>query len=294
MKQYILLFIFLVSAISAEAQTSTMTEFPTSDAKETVTRDIMVRPRFVDNWSVSVAGGAYHSMFYDLKYIIDCSGWAGDIELRKQLTPVIGLGAEVDGYYRMERKERQDPRTLVGANLHINLMNLFGGYYGRSRVFEIEAAVMPAWGHLYRGTNTDIIPDEDYFALKGALDFNFNVGRKRAWTLNLKPAIVCDINSKAPYPGYITRPYSGFRKETTDLQLFVGFTYHFKGKDGKRNFKFAPSRTDEAEIERLNEIVTFLRNDVEYREQQIRDLRRENSQLKQENNALKGLSEGEK
>lgn len=294
MKQYILFLLFLVSAISADAQVLNVTEYPAWNDRAAVSRDVMERPCFIDNWSLSVAGGVYHPMFYDMKYLFDCSGMAGNVELRKQLTPIVGLGAEVDGYYRMDRKERQDPRTLLGANLHVNLMNLFGGYRGHSRVFEMEASVMPAWGHLYRGTDYDAIPDEDYFALKCALDFNFHIGRSRAWSLFLKPAVVFDINSKAPYPGYITRPYDGINKKTTDLQMFVGFTYHFKGKDGKRNFNLVPLRMDEAEIERLNEIVTFLRNDVEYRDQQIRDLRRENSQLKAGNGSINAVSGGAK
>lgn len=278
MKQILLLLALLVSAISAEAQG---VELPAEKA-EAVDRSILVTPHFADNWSLSLAGGVYHPMFFDLKYLVDCSGWAGSLELRKQLTPVIGLGLEADGYYRMTRKERRDPRTVIGPMFHINLMNLFGGYKGKPRIFEIDVDLMPAWGHLYRGSQYDLFPDENYFATKYGLDFNFNLGRSGAWTLSLKPAIVCDITSRAPTPGTVTSPYDSYVLEHSDIQLFVGFAYRFRNHGGTRNFRFGTPAVERGEIERLNEIVNFLRDDVQQRDRQIRDLKLENDSLRQQ------------
>lgn len=286
MKHFFLFFTLLLSAISAEAQPNYVTVVGDTEAAARV-GEAIERPRFRDNWSLTVVGGVYHPLFFDLKYLLDCSGYAGNVELRKQLTPIIGIGAEVDGYYRMDRKERRDPRTLAGVAAHLNLMNLFGGYKGRARVFEMEVDLMPAWGHLYRGSQYAIFPDEDYFALKGGLSFNFNLGKNRAWTLSFKPAYVADVTSKAPDPGFVTRPYEAFKLKTCDLQLFAGFAYHFRGKGGKRNFTFATPRANESEVERLNEIVNFLRNDVEARDKQIRELRQDNNSLRQENDILR-------
>lgn len=278
MKYILLLLAFVVSAISAEAQGVTL---PAND-NENVDRNILVKPRFFDNWSFTMAGGVYHPMVFDLKYLVDCSGWAGTVELRKQLTPVIGLGLEADGYYKMPRKERRDPRTIIGPMFHINLMNLFGGYKGKPRLFEIEADIMPAWGHLYRGSQYSFFPDEDYFATKYGMDFNFNLGRSGAWTISLKPAIVCDVTSRAPTPGSITSPYDSYLLEHSDIQLFLGFTYRFRNNGGTRNFRFATPAVERGEIERLNEIVTFLREDVQQRDRQIRDLKLENDSLRQQ------------
>lgn len=291
----------LMSAISAEAQSAMLYEEDT----EALNREMMQRPRFVDNWSLSVAGGIYHPMSFDPKFFVDCSSYAGFIELRKQLTPVVGLGFEADGYLAVSksglligsdffnnlRKERRDPRTVIGPVLHINLMNLFAGYHGSPRLFEMEVGLMPAWGHLYRGTNYDIIPDENYFATKYSLDFGFNLGRRNAWTLKLSPAAVFDVTSKAPKQGAITNHYNGYDTDHLDLQFLVGFTYRFRNHDGQRNFHFAASMADRDELQRLNEIVNYLRQDVEARDRQIYELRQENENLKNEIEQQKELVE---
>lgn len=302
MKHILLLLLFAVSAIAADAQLILPTT-PEGLAAEQqfavqhrgakhgakpakpvayASRDIVERPRFGDNWSFSFAGGVYHPNVFDLKYLVDCSGLVGSVELRKQLTPIVGLGIEADGYYRMTRDERKDPRTVIGPALHVNLMNLFGGYNGRPRLFEIEALIKPAWGHLYRGVNDYRIPDENYFATKYGLDFNFNLGRDRQWTLALRPAINLDVTSKAPTPNYMTSSYDGYKWKRTDLLLFVGATYHFRGHGGKRHFRFAQPVTDREEVDRLNEVVNFLRDDVESRDRQIRELKRQVDALKQQ------------
>lgn len=275
MKQLILILLLLTSAIAADAQLV----IPSASA-ETASRDIVERPRFFDNWSMTLAGGAYHSNVFALKYLVDCSALAGNIELRKQLTPIIGLGIDADGYYRMTYKERKDPRTVIGPVLHVNLMNLFGGYNGRPRLFEIEALVKPAWGHLYRGVADSRIPDENYFATKYGLDLNFNVGRERQWTLVLRPAINLDVTSVPPVPGYMISHYDGYKWSKTDLLLFVGATYHFRGHGGKHHFRFAKPETNIEEVERLNEVVRFLRDDVESRDRQIRELKLQIDSLK--------------
>ena len=262
MKRTLLLLLILVSAITADAQ------------------KLVERPRFADNWSISVAGGVYHPMFYDLKYLVQCSGYAGSVELKKQLTPVFGFGIEGNGYYRLYHKERKDPRTVIGPVVHINLMNLFGGYKGAPRVFEIDASIMPAWGHLYRGTGYAIIPDENYFTTKYGLDLNFNVGRKKAWTISLKPAMVCDVLSRRPIPGEIVYTGDGYTLRNSDIQLFAGFTYHFRNHDGSRHTPYAAPATDNDEVDRLNEIVNFLRQDVEQRDLKIKEMQQEIDSLR--------------
>lgn len=256
MKKLLLAVILTLSAISAEAQ------------------EAMARPHFFDNWSFSLSGGVYHPMFYDIKYLVDCSGLAGAVELRKQVTPVLGVGLEANGYARLHRTERQDPRTVIGLMSHVNVMNLLAGYKGRPRVFEVELGIMPAWGRLYRGTGHELFPDENYFATKFGMDLNFNLGRSRAWTIALKPAIVLDVTSKSPTPGFITRPYNGYDIKRSDLQVFAGFTYHFRNYDKRRHFNKVDPKDDSEEIQRLNEIVNYLRSDIEQRDKMIKELNR--------------------
>lgn len=265
MRKLLLLLAIFISAISAEAQ------------------DYIEKPRFIDNWSVGFAGGIYHPMFYDLKYLVDCSGLAGAVELRKHINPVVSFGLEADGYYRMNREERKDPRTVIGSMVHVNLMNLFAGYKGRPRLFELEAGVMPAWGHLYRGTNSTYFPDENYLAAKFALDCNFNLGKTRAWALSLKPAVICDLTSLPP-SGRVIYHYKVFDLKKTDILLFVGCSYKFRNSGRGRHFKYVTPGADDDEVQRLNESVNYLRSDVEHRDAEIEALKLKINALEDELN----------
>lgn len=273
MRKLILLLTILLSAISAEAQ------------------QYVEKPRFFDNWSIGLAGGAYHPMFYDLKYLLDCSGYAGSVELRKHVTPVLSVGVEANGYYRMDRKERKDPRTVIGTMVHVNLMNLFGGYKGRPRIFEIEAGVMPAWGHLYRGSAYTFFPDENYFAAKFGVDFNFNLGKSRAWAISLKPAAICDVTSRPPSPGGITYHYNVIDRKKTDLQVFLGFSYKFRNHGRRRHFNYAAPGADNDELQRLNESINYLRSDVDHRDAEIESLKLKINALEEELNKQKATEE---
>lgn len=273
MKRIILLLTILISAISAEAQ------------------ELLERPRFFDNWSVTVTGGIYHPMLYKIKYLADCSGVGGAVELRKQISPIVGLGLEADGYYRMSRKERQDPRTLVGPALHVNMMNLFGGYKGRPRVFEVELDAVAAWGHLYRGTTSYFFPDEDWFAIKGGFTCLFNLGKSRAWALSLRPALAADLISQPPTPGTVTHSPFPLSRARADLQFYAGVTYRFRNTSGTHHFRFAKRGADEDEINRLNEIVNYLRHDVEQRDRTIEQMQQEIETLTPPANPLPEESE---
>lgn len=240
------------------------------------------RPRFFDNWSLALTAGGYYPMCFDLKYLADCYGYDGAIELRKQLTPVVGVGLEADGYYRTNRQERKDPRSLVGLNVHVNLNRLFGRYLGAPRRFEVEAAFMPAWGHLYRGSKYSLFPDENYFTTKYSLDCNINLGRDRAWALTLRPAWVFDLRSVPPSLGAPIIHYNVYTKQKSDLQFNVGFVYRFRNHDGRRHFNAVKPVANSEEVDRLNEIVSFLRQDVDQRDARINTLQQRIDSLQNE------------
>ena len=210
------------------------------------------RARFTDNWSVGLSVGGYHPMLFPMKYIADCSGWMGIVEVRKQMMPAFSMGVEADLYMRMDRDERKDPRTIIGP-----------AYAGSPRFFEVEAMVMPAWGHLYRGTNSEYFPDENYFATKFGADFRFTIGRDKEWTFSLRPAMVYDLS--VPHGNQ----YESFDINHADLQLTVGATYHIKGKRQPRHLTFAKPVVDMEEINRLNDIVNYLRSDVAKRDVEL-------------------------
>ena len=206
-------------------------------------------------------------MLFPMKYIADCSGWMGIVEVRKQMMPAFSMGVEADLYMRMDRDERKDPRTVIGPAFYLNISRLIQGYAGSPRFFEVEAMIMPTWGHLYRGTNSEYFPDENYFATKFGADFRFTIGRDKEWTFSLRPAMVYDLS--VPHGNQ----YESFDINHADLQLTVGATYHIKGKRQPRHLTFAKPVVDMEEINRLNDIVNYLRSDVAQRDAEIEKAR---------------------
>ena len=80
--------------------------------------------------------------------------------------------------------------SLLGK---INLFNLFGGYNGVPRVFEMEAVVGAGWGREYY--KAAVKRDDNFLTSKLGVNFNFNVGQKKAWTIAVKPSIVYNLQA---------------------------------------------------------------------------------------------------
>ena len=63
------------------------------------------------------------------------------------------------------------------------MMNLFAGYPGTPRTFEMEAVVGVGWLHGYvNGTG-----DDNSWGTRLGVNFNFNIGKEKAWAISLKP-----------------------------------------------------------------------------------------------------------
>ena len=66
--------------------------------------------------------------------------------------------------------------------------NLFGGYNGEPRLFEVEGIAGFGWGHDF--VNSSMGADRSYMVSRFGASFNFNLGEKKAWAVNVRPAIV--------------------------------------------------------------------------------------------------------
>ena len=105
-------------------------------------------PKFSDNWSATVAGGIVHPMVYEPEAQLLTHTLT--IGAKKQLSSAFALGFDLD-YISWNSKL---PRTryertqlhLVGS---VNLGNLFYGYEGKPKSFEVEAKASAGWGHIF-------------------------------------------------------------------------------------------------------------------------------------------------
>ena len=82
--------------------------------------------------------------------------------------------------------------------------------------------------------------------------FNFNFGENAAWTFGIKPAVV--FNLTGDYPS----KKMGFNKRHANMEILMGFTYHFADGDGDRHFALV-SAVDPMTLAAMNEEVNDLR-----------------------------------
>ena len=215
--------------------------------------------RFFDNWSIGLKGGAVtplkHAAFWG-----DMRGVAG-IELRKNITPVWGLGVEgqwsvnTSGWSRFIHSTTAFDHQMVGVFGTFNFNNAFAGYKGAPRVCEVELNAGTGWLHAY--LNNHKLYNEFYgnsfnnsWYTKVGANVNFNLGKAKAWTLSLQPAFVYNMD----YPGS-----TGYNINHGYFEVLAGITYHFKNSNGTHSFNLCDKKYTQTEWDNLMAEVNELR-----------------------------------
>lgn len=233
--------------------------------------------KFFDNWSLGVIGGAvapttHHSVFSDAR------GVAG-LELTKGITPVFSVGVQsVAGFNTLGicgSKGAEGAYTVVdNVNTTFfgkgNLSNLFFGYTGTPRFFEVEAMAGIGINHYFGDGGFNSVTS------KVGLNFNFNLGESKAWTVSLRPAMAWDWDAPAVDKAQMNINSSA-------LELTAGVTYHFKSSNGAHHFTVVRPY-DQAEVDGLNAKINDLRGQVSDKDKAISAKDAQLRQLQQELN----------
>ena len=256
MKKFIIVSAFALGAFTANAQTG-----------ETALQGT----KFGDNWSIGINAGAVtpltHSSFF--KDARPAFGFG----ITKQLTPVFGLGIQGMGYVNTTQSKTAFDASDVSLLGKVNLMNLFGGYQGTPRLFEIEALAGMGWLHYYMNGPGD----QNSWSTRFGMNLNFNLGEAKAWTLGVRPAIVYDME------GDFNTAKSRFNVNNAAFELTAGITYHFMTSNGTHHFtKVKPY--DPAEIADLNSAINDLRSQVGNKNNQLINANQQVNELQSELN----------
>lgn len=233
--------------------------------------------KFFDNWSLGVIGGAvapttHHSVFSDAR------GVAG-LELTKGITPVFSVGVQsVAGFNTLGicgSKGAEGSYTVVdNVNTTFfgkgNLSNLFFGYTGTPRFFEVEAMAGVGINHYFGNGGLNSATS------KVGLNFNFNLGESKAWTVSLRPAMAWDWDAPAVEKAQMNINSSA-------LELTAGVTYHFKSSNGAHHFTVVRPY-DQAEVDGLNAKINDLRGQMSDKDKAISAKDAQLRQLQQELN----------
>jgi len=214
--------------------------------------------KLFDNTYVTVNAGATTPLAFDAVFPVNTT--AG-IAVGKWFTPV--WGAEVEGtawfgshtfggsQARFDGLSHNFVRgSYVGVNGLVNLSNLFCGYKGTPRTFEISTMLGTGWWHVYRPSSQG--DDFNGLGVKTGLDLAFNLGKTKAHTLSIRPAVLWNVNSPSGMAPGDADMYLSFDKRGAQLYLGVAYTFHFKTSNGTRHFKNYDVGAMLSEIDRLN------------------------------------------
>jgi outer membrane protein OmpA-like peptidoglycan-associated protein len=207
MKKMILLSVFALGALTINAQTA-----------------VVESGGFWDNWSIGIQGGG--TMKMSGTGFFKSARPAFGLTIGKQWTPILGIDIQGMGYVNTTNSSTMVDASDVSLIGRMNLMNLFAGYEGMPRPFEIETVTGLGWLHHYMNG----VGDTDDLSARVGLNFNFNLGEDAAWTIGLKPAVV--FNLTGDYPS----KKMALNRKHANMEILLGLTYHFADGDGNRHF----------------------------------------------------------
>lgn len=174
-----------------------------------------------DNVGVGITAGV--STPLDFNSVFPLNTNVG-LKITKDITPVIGF--QIEGLAVLNDNHFSDLKTAVkatnvGLNGALNLSNLFWGYKGTPRVFEVSTITCLGWLHTW---NTS----ENSLTAKTGLDLAFNIGKNKAHSLVLTPAVYWNLHKIDAIQ---------FNKKGAQLALNLTYVYHFKTSNGTHHFK---------------------------------------------------------
>lgn len=215
-------------------------------------------PKILDNVYIGIGGQA--STPLDFNGVFPLNGGV-TVTLGKELTPIFGFNVEDDVWFSSHKNGSHEfgvphfdaiPNhnvvrgNYLGVNGTINLSNLFCGYIGKPRTFELQTVTGFGWWHVFTPHASDRTRDD--LGARTGLNFLFNLGNKKAHTIYVQPAVLWNLET----PGS-TYDNIAFNKMGAQLAIQAGYVYHFKTSNGTHYFKTYDVGAMNAEINRLRD-----------------------------------------
>ena len=198
------------------------------------------------------------------------------VRVGKNLTTVFGLALDADMHFKSNDKWYAGSKTFVeDINVDLlgtfNLSNLFAGYPGEPRAFEVIALGGFGWEHDFNH-----ISKANAINSRVALDFAFNLGEAKAWQLYIEPSLTYNMKSwidgvdESVVYALLGVNNPGFQYDVNKavFGLKVGFNYKFGNSNGTHNFAKQQLR-DQSEIDALNGKINELRADNNAKDSKI-------------------------
>ena len=233
--------------------------------------------KFFDNTYVGVSVGGQ----VGLNDITGHNNWTvaptGSLYFGKWLTPIFGLELNGDVLLHDGFNSRNTfvDATYVGLNGRVNLNNVFHRYRGVPDRVEVIPFVGFGWLHAYGNGSytTHNLPTiygvgRNVFATKMGIDLAINLGKERAWVLDIRPTVEYALTG-----GYVSGTLPRYDIRNGRLGLEVGFTYKFGHKNsvGTKTHNFTKAYT----VKEYNDMVEELSNRQPERIVEVQEVVRE-------------------
>lgn len=230
------------------------------------TENVYGKDLFFDNWYVGINAGVASKTTHQA--VLNNLNPDFGLRLGKWFTPTVGMFAEANALttnkvYGTKMTSKTFIRTFkAGAGLSFNFTNMFLGYQGTPRPFEVMGIASLGYSKNYGNPVIQIGDNVSGFQCmynKFGFDFAYNFGSDRQWQLYLEPAIIYSIagakNGIEDYDG----PAVAWDVNASHIQLNLGINYFFKTSNGTHHFALVDV-CDPNEIANLNDQINKLRN----------------------------------
>ena len=179
------------------------------------------------------------------------------VRVGKNFTTVFGLALDGNVYFKNHSHNcpfKMGMTFIQAFDVDLlgtaNLMNLFAGYKGEPRKFEIIALGGFGWTHVTALKKANGINS------KVGLDFALNLGCKKQWQVYLEPSLVYQLqgfgsDESNGFVNIMRGEGFQFNSNKALFSLNAGVNYKFGTSNGKHNFAVEQLR-DQAEIDALN------------------------------------------
>ena len=215
--------------------------------------------KFFDNRQVGVNVGGYtpttgHPFFKSTRLNFG-------VEVGKQISPSFRLSADGVAYINDNVNGYRNPLLIEYTNVamlgNFNLSNIFAGYKGAPRTFEVEAFAGPGWLHAYNpGRN-----DNNVMTVKFGANFLLNLGSSKAWAVKLSPSILYGLTPA-------DQQEHSLNNNASLTQASLGIVYRFKGSNGAHHITAA-----QASAPVVEDNSGALRGELSEKDRELRDAR---------------------
>lgn len=257
MKKFIMMLIAVLFSYTGFVSAQTQTNYSGSS-------------RFTDNWSIGIGGG----VSTNLHHWNSPQGGHANIELSRSITPIWGIFANGQVGFNDLANYADHPvhvhngtvvdNVLAIAGMTFNFSNAFFGYNNKPRVFNVLGRVGFGYGHGFDRTGAvqaSKVLYKDALLMNAGFNFDFNLDKKRSWTLSVRPSVTFNTTGKGQY----NSKYSAFNVDGMVV-------YHFKTSNQK-HYQVSPVLYNQAEVDLLNNQINSLRNELKEQNEENDSLR---------------------